>query len=452
MANNKDLFAPPKEEELDDIFAPPSPEELDVALAVKKAAPEEVSKFETATTAIAKSLPFIGSWTDEAVAGALAAKEAVESGDYSQKSFKKNYDRFKKAATDVERQKLEANPKTALFAGIGGALLAPIPGVGKAKAVKQLAALAAEGGVSAAGRDEDILTGAGIGAGAGLLARAIPTKTIKKIAEKKALRGAGITPTKLERVSSRYGKQIEESIADVIRDKKLMSGMTPDKAYSKATELVNKTGKDIGDVLGDLQKSNVPVKMDEALTDIQQILLGKPQFADPSKIADKAILAEYKKFNEEILPELYNNVKSASWQDFKNMREYLIDQLKTPGDVLPATRKVYKEAIVAVDDVITQQLKQISPDLGDKYRRLKTEYGALKTIQEGLSKTKGESPLSMIKRGRIVEGVGKAAAAPIVGAAERAFVYKAPQSAEGLATLVQRGQRIRSQQPKKKEK
>ena len=56
----------------------------------------------------------------------------------------------------------------------------------------------------------------------------------------------------------------------------------------------------------------------------------------------------------------------------------------------------------------------------------------------------------MVKRGKIVEGVGKAAAAPVLGAAERAFVYKAPKSAEGLAELVRRGQRIRSQQKKEK--
>ena len=160
--------------------------------------------------------------------------------------------------------------------------------------------------------------------------------------------------------------------------------MTPDKAYAKATKLVNKTGQEIGDVMGDLQKNNVPINMEEALTDIQQILLGKPQFADPSRIADKNILNEYQKFNDEIIPELYNSVKSASWQDFKNMREYLIDQLKTPGDVLPASRKAYKDAIVAVDDVITQQLRGVAPELGDKYRKLKTEWSSQNNTRRSL--------------------------------------------------------------------
>lgn len=253
---------------------------------------------------------------------------------------------------------------------------------------------------------KDAITAAKYGAVlGGVVKGALPGDKIAEATSQAAEREVGLTPTKISKVNKRFGSDIAGSLGDVIKEEKLLPGMDPRAAAEKASELKDQVGKQIGGLFENLNQQGAPVDVPQSLDTIKKTLLAP--YGDPSKIRDSNIQGTYNKLANEIIPELEQRANSGNWTDFTNMRQYLVDQLKTAGDTLPAAKQAYRQAVSVVDDVAKQNMDKIEQGLGDQYQSYKTKYGQLATIEDSLSKKQNPSIIGSLKQGEPIRAVAK---------------------------------------------
>lgn len=392
MKQNKDLFAPPTEDELNsDLFSPPSPEELGVEPSALSGLMETGSDLGVGA---AQGATF--NLSDEILAGLKSAYD-VASTEKTTEDLSKLYDEYVKMERERVKLAEERSPVASMVGNIGGAIgtgaltggaSLGAKGVSLLPKIATLAGLgAAEGGLAAYGADQDILQGAKLG---GLLGGGIggisaglgaAKKGLGKIAEKAAEKSDLARAIKFgAETGESLTKQLKENIAPKSKE-------TAESFIESLVKPLKKTGAELSE---EYKKSEI-VPVGEKIINLYQKLSnltrGKENLLnDPSNLELETIFnkhfsnldeSDIQKFLESGNPE----EKFGSLASVIDSTNISVNQLKNFIDDLEkfsGSNSMYKGLVKE----FSSDLKTLLPE---KVQKLKKEWSGLAEAAEKIT-------------------------------------------------------------------
>lgn len=392
MKENKDLFAPPTEDELnDDLFSPPSPEELGVEPSMLSNLLETGSDLGVGA---AQGATF--NLSDEILAGLKSASD-VALTEKTTDDLSKLYDEYVKMERERVKLAEERSPVASMVGNIGGAIgtgaltggiAAGAKGVSLLPKIASLAGLgAAEGGLAAYGADQDILEGAKLGGilGGGLgglsTGLGIAKKGLGKIAEKASEKSDLARAIKF---GAETGKSLTKELKESIAPK---SKETAESFVESLVKPLKKTGAELSE---EYKKSEI-VPVGEKIINLYQKLSnltrGKENLLnDPSNLELETIFnkhfsnldeADIQKFLESGNPE----EKFSSLASVIDSTNISVNQLKNFIDDLEkfsGSNSMYKGLVKE----FSSDLKTLLPE---KVQKLKKDWSGLAEAAEKIT-------------------------------------------------------------------